>query len=154
MEKSENTGLFSDFFYQLCFRPAVHQYRSSGLVSRRSAGGKEIFMNIVGVFDFSRSVRTADHPRVWQHGGANETLDSRSASRCPLYPGHAVSTSNPFPHQLTPHFPPGTFPFWEIHPHSINTPFPQHFPSGTHPFWEIFFNLPSIYKIRRLWYIL
>lgn len=97
MEKSENTGLFSDFFYQLCFRPAVHQYRSSGLVSRRSAGGKEIFMNVVGVFDFSRSVRTADHPRVWQHGGANETLDSRSASRCPLYPGHAVSTSNPFP---------------------------------------------------------
>lgn len=40
-------------------------------------------MNIVGVFDFSRSVRTADHPRVWQHGGANEALDSRSASRCP-----------------------------------------------------------------------
>ena len=97
MEKSENTGLFSDFFYQLRFRPAVHQYRSSGLVSRRSAGGKEIFMNIVGVFDFSRSVRTADHPRVWQHGGANETLDSRSASRCPLHSGHAVFSSNPLP---------------------------------------------------------
>lgn len=54
-------------------------------------------MNIVGVFDFSRSVRTADHPRVWQHGGANETLDSRSASRCPLHSGHAVFSSNPFP---------------------------------------------------------
>ena len=25
MEKSENTGSFSDFFYQLRFRPAVHQ---------------------------------------------------------------------------------------------------------------------------------
>ena len=54
-------------------------------------------MNIVGVFDFSRSVWTADHLRVWQHGGANETLDSRSASRCPLHPGHAVFISNPFP---------------------------------------------------------
>ena len=66
MEKSENTGLFSDFFYQLRFGPAVRQCRSSGSVSRRSAGGKEIFMNIVGVFDFSRSVWTADHPCDWQ----------------------------------------------------------------------------------------
>ena len=54
-------------------------------------------MNIVGVFDFSRSVRTADHPRDWQRRGANETSDGQSASRCPLHPGHAVSTSNPFP---------------------------------------------------------
>ena len=49
---SLETWVFRLFYIHFCFGLAVRQHNSFGAFSRRSTGRKEIFMNIVGKFDF------------------------------------------------------------------------------------------------------